>query len=259
MNLGLSYVNTKINGLAFAAVDRTRLVSNNLGKDLGWLIKLRCAVRSSGFENIPLAGPYIIAVNHLRGQTGLVRPVYDALVVSKLLYDHNGRNIRWLARPTMAFDLPRIGRRIPLPLRDMMCRVFEEKYGAVMVDTVSTDESRQRLTGQSVQALLADNLVGVTPEGDMFDALAKAKKGLFYIARAYFQVTGRKVAIVPCAIWGTERGRSCGRRRLVELVVEPALYLDPDGDPQIEVDKVMISIASALPERYRGFYADRVT
>ena len=218
----------------------------------------KCNIEVHGLENIPKKGPYIVAGNHLRMQSGLVRLVYDAFVISMLVQKHGDERIRWLARPTMAFDIPGVGRKVPIPLRDFSMKVFERKYGALMIDTSLGEQAKHKITEESIAALVNGDVVGIMPEGDIYDVLSKAKKGLYYIAAGYNRNhTQNPVKVVPVAAWGMEKD-VVGKKRPVTVHFGKPVVIDEKEDPQEAVDQVMIEIARNLPDKYRGYYKSRI-
>ena len=250
-----STIDSKVNKVAYQLADRSNLISGNLGKDYKLFLITNCKIDVEGFENIPENGPFIIAGNHLRMKKGLIRPVYDALIASLLVYRRSGQNVRWLARPTYAFDLPKIGRKVKIPLNQTIGNVFENKYGAIMVDSVPNPKTKFRVIEKAISCLEQGDIVGIMPEGVFSDALLQAKKGLHYIATGYNkQNTNNSIPVIPIAGWGMEKPRGIRRRRVTIKIAEP-VYLSSQDDPQESVDRVMIEIARRLPEEYRGYYS----
>lgn len=255
MSTILSTIDSRLNRFAYQLVDHSNLVSGCLGKDYELFLRSNCKIDVGGLTNIPKEGPFIIAGNHLRMKKGIIRPVYDALIASLFVYRRSGQNVRWLARPTYAFDLPKIGRKIKLPFKDTIGNIFENKYGAIMIDPVPNPQTKFLVTEKSIACLERGEVVGIMPEGNFSDSLVQAKKGLHFIAGGYNeQYPDSPVPVIPIAGWGMEKPRGIRRRKVTIRIAEPQ-YLSIKDDPQESVDSIMIEIAKRLPEEYRGYYS----
>lgn len=205
------------------------------------LCRVIFGLRSTGRENIPLEGPFILVGNHLHN----LDPVF--------MLTSSTRLIQFMAKQEL-FEVPVI-------------RQIVRWAGAFPVQRGKMDRSAIRY-GQAV--LAADKPLGIYPEGtrslSMHIERALPGAGLF--------ATGGKIPIVPCAITGSERvwfngakGKrkdrvfpDPGHRGVLVHFGEP-FYLPTEIDGKrvnaaSATDYMMRKVAEMLPEDYRGMYAD---
>ena len=133
-----------------------------------------------------------------------------------------------------------------------------DKGNAIYVDRGAGDVDA---LDQALTVLRAGGIVGVSPEGrrSHTGALERAHTGVAHLAAR------AGVPVVPMAVWGQEAIRQTirkGRRSPVRIRVgAPIPPPAPDAKPSdllTFTTGVMVTLASMLPERYRGVYADEV-
>lgn len=195
---------------------------------LGTAFRVAFRVRFTGGENIPPAGPAILAANHV----SVLDPIAIALGPS-----YRGRTVRFLAA-TEAYRLPIVGwglrkiRQIPI------------RRGAR--DLAALD--------QVASVIRRGALAGIFPEGRVSadGRLQRGRRGAARIAL----VAG--VPVIPVAVWGTQvrwPRSGLGLRRPLRPRVAvvfgrpiPAAGDPMDGDAVAELtDRIMSAIRSLLP------------
>lgn len=187
-------------------MDLAYRVVNGLGRVA--LAALGAEVRVRGAEQIPRAGPVILAANHV---------AYPDFVFVGKAAASRGRRVRFLAR----HDVWRPG-----PLAWVM-----DAMGHVPVD-----RSRPVLAYLRARDLLrAGEAVGIFPEAGI--SYSYAVRSLMRGCAALARETG--APIVPVAIWGSQRIHSVGlpelgpdltRGRLVDVRVGAPFSILPDAD-----------------------------
>jgi 1-acyl-sn-glycerol-3-phosphate acyltransferase len=194
-------------------------------------------VRVEGLENVPTAGPLILAANHMSNA--------DPPFIASWLTPALGRPIHWMAKAE-ALDWPAAG-------------WFMRQNGAFGIRRGAADTEAFRLA----KSVLDDGRVlGGFPEGTRSPtgALQQAKDGVTLLALR----TGAH--ILPVGVAGTDRFWPRGRTlwgiggRISLRVGEPfelERRVGPDGGKE-SLDEVttrlMLRIAELLPERHRGVY-----
>lgn len=187
----------------------------------------------TGRENVPEEGPYIIVVNHM----------------SK-------------ADPVLLFlALP------PMRLRFFAGEKWEKHFlfGPIMkmvgVIYINRGEVDRKALRQAIEAIRGGSIFGLAPEGtrSRHGHLIKAKDGAAYLASRV------GAPILPCAVTNTDVvGRNVMRLRRTHFDVHfgepftlPSLGHRAKGrELEAYTHLIMIRIASLLPERYHGYYAD---
>lgn len=184
------------------------------------LVRLWMRLRVEGREHLPAAGAVIIVSNHVDN--------YDSYTLGMLL---RGRVVNFLARTDR--------------LESRRLRWIWSNLGAIPAD-------RKGLT-LALRTLRAGGAIGVFPEGDIAPALLPAIPGSAVLALR------SGAAVVPAAIWGTERVRLwsiLARPRVTICFGPPRVLKRAKGqDSQAVMDELMREIAAMLPRRYRGAYA----
>lgn len=188
--------------------------------------------RVEGLENIPSSGPAILMINHIA--------FIDPFVVLHIV----PRNIVPLAKIEV-YDYPIVG-------------IFPKLWGVI---PVRREEFDRRAVKQVLEVLDAGEIVLVAPEGTRGQQLQEGKEGVAYLA------SKSGVPVVPVAIDGTPgfpalRGTAPwnGPGAFVRFG-KPFCYL-PDyqhaNREQLRkmTDEAMYILASILPPRRRGIYAD---
>jgi 1-acyl-sn-glycerol-3-phosphate acyltransferase len=177
-----------------------------------------------GLENFPLDGPVVIACNHVTNfdvfpmQLCLPRPIFFMAKAELFKF------------PLMAIALPNLG-------------AFPVYRGEK--DAWAMRHARKVLEhGQTL---------GMFPEGtrNKGRGLGVAKTGT---ARMALET---KSLIVPMVVTGTDRFfKHFPRRANVTVKLLPPLLPDPGETPLALTDRLMFSMAAALPEDMRGVYAE---
>jgi len=207
--------------------------SHRLRSIIRWLMKALTRTEIIGSENIPLAGGVLIACNHMSRMDIPVlfltpnRPDMTALVTTKYL-------------------------------KHPLLRWFIVTAEGIWLDRDTADFSAFR---KAAEALKSGKALGIALEGtrSVTGQLLEGKPGAALLALR----TG--VPIIPTAIAGTEDSVEKLRRlKRPHIVVEYGEPIYPpsldrgnrEGQLQGLTDEIMCLIASMLPEKYHGFYAD---
>lgn len=182
-----------------------------------------------GVENIPLEGAFILATNHL---SFLDSPLLF-ITVPRIVYLLAGeRYQRHLFTPLM---------RIP---------------GAIFVQRGEVDRNALR---QAMNVLEDGHCLAIAIEGTRSKTgqMIPGKTGAAYVA------TRTGAPIVPIVVWGTERIVPTWKRfRRPEVHVHFGKMIRlPEGrarsgDLDAYTEDIMTTMASMLPEEYRGVYKD---
>jgi 1-acyl-sn-glycerol-3-phosphate acyltransferase len=183
-----------------------------------------------GAERIPAQGPYIVVTNHL---SYIDSPIIGMVIPSSMYVLAGEKYERH-------------------PFFGPILRVA----GAIFINRGEPDRSAIR----QVLAVLADgHRLGIAVEGtrSKTGGLIPGKTGPAYFA------TRADVPLVPLVIWGTEKFReNLLRLRRTDVTVH---FGDPfrlpaghAGSEELAryTDEIMATLASMLPEAYRGVYRD---
>lgn len=185
----------------------------------------RWDVRTFGVEHVPVAGPGIVATNHV-GYLDFVFAGYGVL--------HQGRRrLRFVAKREV-FDQPFVG-------------ALMRGMGHISVDRGGDTALAMR---EVSAALAGGDLVGMFPEGT--------------ISRSFVPLAGRPgaarmamvagVPLIPGAVWGTQRIFTKGRTfraspgTAVLVGFGPAIAYEPDEDPLEVHIRLMTAIGELLVE-----------
>ena len=182
-------------------------------------------------ENFPRRGPAIIAFNHLGDADAVLLfatlPFSPIEGIGKIeLYDH------WLVGP-----------------------VFRA-YGVIWVHRGQPDIKAIRA---ALNGLAEGRMISLAPEGrqSVTGALEEGEKGAAFLALK------SGAPIVPIALSGLENQNIYGhlkrwRRASVSLSVGKPFFLEENPDRQKMIQegtrRIMETLASLLPESYRGYY-----
>ena len=188
---------------------------------------MRTTIR--GMENFPKQGPAIIVINHLGDA--------DAVLV--------GASI-----PTTIDGMGKI------ELIDEWVGSIMRAYGTIWVHRGRPD---RRALRAALDGLAEGRIVALAPEGrqSLIGGLEEGNAGAAFLAMK------SGAPIVPIAMTGTENGNIYGhlkrwKRAPVTLMVGKPFYLPEQADRQKMLregtHQIMASLASLLPESYRGNY-----
>ena len=185
------------------------------------LLRLWMRLRVEGREHLSHDGPLILISNHVDNWDTYVLGVFVRGRAINFLARADGMQSRWLGW-------------------------YWRQLGAIPAD-------RKGLSG-ALRILKAGGAIGVFPEGVIAPALVRAIPGSALLALR------SGAAVVPAAIWGTERIRLwsvVNPPRVTVRFGEPRVLRRARGqDAQAVADELMRVIAALLPPRYRGAYAD---
>lgn len=207
--------------------------ASRLRRIINWLLQHLTRTEIIGLENVPESGGLLIATNHMSRMDIPVlfinprRPDMTALVTTKYL-------------------------KYPL------LRWFIITAEGIWLDRDTADFSAFR---KAVEALQAGKAIGIAPEGTRSTtaSLIEGKPGTALLALR----TG--TPIIPVAIVGTEDSVSKMlhfKRPHITVtygkVITPPRLDRSNREHQLQdlTDEVMCQIASMMPEKYRGVYAD---
>ena len=212
-------------------LERKRKVLRILLKYLGFTLLAKIN-QVQGMENIPSEGAAIIIFNHI------------AFIDPMVIVNASPRNIVPMAKIEV-YQVPFFG-------------IFPKLWEVI---PVRRDEVDRRALKQTFDVLDAGEIVLIAPEGTRSPQLIQAKEGFAYIA------SRRNVPIIPVAIEGTEgfpaiRYSSPWRGPGASATFGPAFkyrpqYLRARSEHLRKMtDEAMYILASMLPPKMRGFYAD---
>ncbi len=194
-----------------------------------WLAKIESV---TGVENLPVAGPAIIMINHIA--------FIDPIVVMGNL----PRNIVPMAKREV-YDYPVWG-------------IFPKLWNVIPVDRDGLDLTALK---SALAVLKAGEVILVAPEGTRHPALQDVQGGFSWLA------VKSKVPIVPVAIEGTPGFPSIKKARWqqpgAQVKLGKPFVFTHEGrrTPPRDVlkkmtDEAMYILAEMLPEERRGAYAD---
>jgi putative phosphoserine phosphatase/1-acylglycerol-3-phosphate O-acyltransferase len=187
-----------------------------------------------GVDNIPRAGPAIVAANH--------RSYFDPLALGTT-FARRGRAVRFLGKREV-FDAPVVGQ-------------LARAMGGIRVDRATGSDDPLL---DAAAALAAGELVVILPEGTIprgpafFDPVLKGRWGAARLAAQ------TKVPVIPIGLWGTERAWPRSERvpRVWNVTSPPTVrvrvgkpvelkYRSADADTR----RIMAAIADLLPAEAR--------
>lgn len=191
------------------------------GLRLGFSLMMKMDVR--GLENFPFSGPVVIAGNHVTSfdvfpmQLSLPRPIFFMGKAELFRFPPMG----WLLRNLGAFPVYR-----------------GEKDAWAM--------------NHAYQVLKHGQPLGMFPEGTRSKSrgLGVAKTGTARLA------IEAGCPIMPMVVIGSDRFfHNFPRRTQVTITLLPLIWPHPNETPLALTDRLMFSMAAALPEDMRGVYA----
>ena len=192
-------------------------------KTMGW------PIRRFGVENIPTAGPAVLASNHI-GYLDFVFVGYAAR--------DRGRLVRFMAKKEV-FDHPIAGK-----LMRGMKHISVDRFARAS-DSIDA----------AVDALRRGEVVGMFPEGTISRSFVPraGKTGAARMAMA------AGCPLIPCATWGTQRiltkdrPKNFERKVAIDVYVGEPIDYSPDEDPAAVTARVMDAIG-VLVEKAQGNY-----
>ena len=191
------------------------------------LVTMRAKV--SGLENFPKYGPALVVINHLGDA--------DAVLLAACI-------------PSTIEGMGKI------ELMDEWVGPIMRAYGTIWVHRGRPD---RRALRAALDGLAEGRIVALAPEGrqSLIGGLEEGNAGAAFLAMK------SGAPIVPIAMTGTENGNIYGhlkrwKRAPVTLTVGKPFYLPEQPDRQKMLregtHQIMVSLASLLPESYRGNY-----
>jgi 1-acyl-sn-glycerol-3-phosphate acyltransferase len=191
------------------------------------------SVKITGRENIPPKGPYLIITNHL------------SMVDSPLIL--------------LSFPIQQM--RVFAANKWHKHPIFGPILGLSGAIWVRRGEVDRIALGNAMAALKNGQVIGMAPEGtrSRSKVLQKARQGPAYIA------SKAQVKIIPVGLINTDRFKEnithLRRSHFQVKVGKPFTLPELDHRPRSKdleafSEYLMVHIASLLPERYYGYYAD---
>lgn len=194
---------------------------------------LLATLRTTGRENIPPSGPFIVAVNHMSTADTPLLLVAFPPIRWRFFAGEKWRS-HWIIGPIMGW------------------------LGAIYINRAAV--GRQALR-EAMAALEAGAVFGLAPEGSRSKGgeMRRAKLGAAYLASR----TG--VPILPVGLVNTDRlfanAQRLRRTRLEVVIGRPFVLPDVGHRPDRQdlaayTHLIMVRIAALLPEQYHGYYKD---
>jgi 1-acyl-sn-glycerol-3-phosphate acyltransferase len=188
-----------------------------------------------GRQNIPPAGPYIVAVNHMSVADTPILLISFPIIRWRFFAGEKWRS-HWLYGPIMAW------------------------LGAIYINRGAVDRAALK---EALAALEAGHVFGLAPEGSRSQEgyMLEARGGVAYLA------SRANVPILPVGLVNTDvlfaNARRLRRTQLEahigRLFTLPELGRRPRAqDMDAYTHYIMVHIAAQLPPRYHGIYADSV-
>jgi len=198
------------------------------------LVRCLVCIEVDGMENVPAAGPAIVAANHVS--------LFDFAILGSVL-----SNLGPLVPVSPTFLVADEWRWLARPFTSQLGHTIYIRRG--VGDTEALEAAREVLANNGALA--------ITPEGrPTRGALARARPGVAYLACQ----TG--VPVWPLAIYGHDRIFEFWkrlRRVPVRVRLGKSLVLDRcghrPGDLQQRADFIMKAIAALMPPEYHGVYS----
>jgi 1-acyl-sn-glycerol-3-phosphate acyltransferase len=196
------------------------------------LLKIFCKVEGAKLESVPRQGPLLLVFNHIN--------FLEILLIYTLLLP---RNICGIAKKET--------------WNNWFLRILAKAWGAIPIDRETPSISTFR---EAEKALKEKKILCVAPEGTRSNTgvLAKGHQGVVFLALQ------NRVPILIVAHYGVEKFwyniKRLKRTRVTFVVGKPFMLVSETkitkNVHQEMTDQVMTRIASMLPERYRGAYAN---
>lgn len=201
------------------------LIRRILTAILRFIFRFFTVIKASGVENLPASGGVVLVANHLTE--------FDVFPMQFVL-------------PRLIFFMGK-AELFNNPLIDPIFR----RLGGFPVHRGERDEWAVQ---HALRVLEQSQVLGMFPEGKRSKGrgLHTAKTGA---ARFSIQ-TG--APLVPMAVVGTDQiFKRFPRRTRVTITIGTPIYPRPDDSPLELTDRVMFTLATMLPRRLRGVYAER--
>ncbi|MFZ0544527.1 MAG: lysophospholipid acyltransferase family protein [Candidatus Promineifilaceae bacterium] len=191
------------------------------------------SIKSTGTENIPERGPYIVVVNHMSKADPPL--VYITLPPTKLRFFAGEKwENHFIFGPSMA------------------------AAGAIYINRGEVDRKALR---EATEAIKAGSIFGLAPEGtrSRIGKLIRARDGAAYLA------TRTNIPVLPMGVVNTEilgSNMTHLKRTALEVHVGKPIILPDIGHRPRSTELsaythlIMVHIAALLPERYWGYYKD---
>lgn len=192
-------------------------------KTMGWQI------RRFGAENIPTAGPAVLASNHI-GYLDFVFVGYAAR--------DRGRLVRFMAKKEV------FGHPIAGPLMRGMKHISVDRFARAS-DSIDA----------AVDALKRGEVVGMFPEGTISRSFVP-RSGKTGAARMAMAVNA---PLIPCATWGTQRiltkdrPKNFERKVIIDVYIGESIDYELDENP-IDVTARLMDAIRVLVEKAQGNY-----
>ena len=194
------------------------------------LVRLLIRIEVEGLERVPPSGPFILACNHLHI---IDTPIVFSVMPGSTVFFVSEHMLRF---PLVEWYLGQLGRSI----------------------YVARGKGDRQALECALAALRAGERLAMAPEGRISrtGGLLPGQTGAAYLA------SRAGVLVLPVVVFGQEdvgrRWRRLRRTRVHVRVGNPLSFpAGGAGTRQLEgyTEKIMLTLAEMLPQRYRGFYA----
>jgi 1-acyl-sn-glycerol-3-phosphate acyltransferase len=200
-----------------------------IGVALGVFKAMAWDIRTHGVDNIPSAGPAVLASNHVG---------YLDFVFLGAAARERKRLVRFMAKKEV-FD-----HKVSGPLMRGMRHIPVDRYA-----------DRKRAIELGVAALEKGEVVGMFPEGTISRSFVP-REGKAGAARMAMTAGA---PLLPCAVWGSQRILTKGRPKNFErrvaidvYIAEPLAY-EPDDDPRVVTKRLMAEIGDLVDKAPRDY------
>ncbi len=221
----------------------------------------------AGKELFPKEGGFLVVTNHFGGET----PQLMGLLSEYKLHIAAGEELNFNRSKFRGWLLKKLGM---IPVYESLAHVKTPEEKDALLSRVPSGERRggyQRVLdhnpadvarranefAKTAAALLAKgDVVAMMPEGlfayEEEKMLQEGYGGMGLIAAEYKKLTGQDLKIIPVAMYTDEQ-------KTVN-VGEPLFIPGAKGkiDKKEDTDSIMTYLASMMPEKFRGYYKDKV-
>lgn len=203
------------------------------------MMKLIARIDIQGFENLPVQGPVVAAINHLH--------IFDMTVFFTIAPRRTICFVsdNWETKPGFGWFLSTIGQVIWVNIREK-----EE----------TKNKSNRQALRKGLTVLQSGGILGVAPEGRRsVEGLKEGLPGIAYLANR------SSAPIATVVAYGQEHAMQYWKRlrrvpisvRFGPLITLPDRKMKTD-ELQKETGQVMKALAQLLPPEYRGVYEEKV-